>query len=78
MVTAKRGIDHAVHGRGEARELQRVRAELPGDVDVLGVARAAAGDDGDVVEPVGAAALLAAADLYFHAVLLGGADATPG
>jgi len=47
-----------------------VRPQLPGDVDVFGVARAAAGHDGDVVEAVGAAALLAAADLYFHAVLL--------
>ncbi len=67
------GIDHAVHGRGEARQRLRVLAELPGDVDVLGVARAPAGDDGDVVESVGPAALLAAADLYFHAVLLTGA-----
>ena len=67
------GVDHAVHRRGEARKLERVRTELPGDVDVLGVARATARHDGDVVEPVGAATLFAAADLYFHAVLLRGA-----
>ena len=50
----------------EQRELEAVVAELPGDVDVVGVARAARGDDGDVVEPVGASRLLAASDLYFH------------
>ena len=66
------GVDHAVHGGGEARELERVLAELPGDVHVLGVAGPPAGHDGDVVEAVGPAALLAAADLYFHAVLLTG------
>ena len=67
------GIDHAVHRRGQARQWLRVRAEPPGDVDILGVAGAATGHDGDVVESVGPAALLAAADLYFHAVLLTGA-----
>ncbi len=35
-------VDHAVHGRGKAGERQGERAELPGDVDVFGVARAPA------------------------------------
>ena len=43
------------------------RVELPRDVDVLGISRAAAGDDRDVVEPVGPATGLADADLDFHA-----------
>ena len=46
--------------------LEPVGTERPGDVDVVGVARAAGGDDRDVVEAVGPAGLLAASDLYFH------------
>ena len=50
----------------EQRQLEAVRAERPGDVDVVGVPRAPRGHDGDVVEAVGATGLLTAADLYFH------------
>src|SRR5436309_2539332 len=32
----RRGRDDAVHGRRQQRELELVRAELPGDVDVVG------------------------------------------
>ena len=45
------------------RQLEAEGVDLPGDVDVLGVAGAPAGDDGDVVEPVGPAARLAHPDL---------------
>src|ERR1700730_4403169 len=58
--------DDAVHRRGEHRELELVRAELPRDVDVVRVARAARGHDRNVVEAVRAASLLAAAYLYLH------------
>ena len=61
------GRDDAVHGRGQERQLEQVRAEPPGDVDVLGVARAPAGHDRDVVEPVCTAGLLAPPDLNLHA-----------
>ena len=60
------GRHDAVHRGGQQRQLEPVRAERPGDVDVVGIARAARGDDGDVVESVSAARLLAAADLNFH------------
>ncbi len=58
--------DDTVHSARDHGEVEVERIDLPGDVDVLGVARAAAGDDGDVVEPVGSAAGLADADLDFH------------
>ena len=57
---------NAVHGGGHERQLEAIVAELPGDVDVVGVARATRRDDGDVVESVGSAGLLPAADLNFH------------
>ena len=66
MIAGGLGRDDAVHRRGQHRQLELVGAELPGDVDVVGVARAPRGHDRDVVEAVGAAALLAASDLYFH------------
>jgi hypothetical protein len=44
--------DHTVHGRGHERQFEAERVELPGDVDILGVARASARHDRDVVEPV--------------------------
>ena len=34
------GRDDAVHGRGEEGELEAIRAERPGDVDVVRIARA--------------------------------------
>ena len=55
----------------------RYGPERPRDVDVIGVARAARGDDRDVIEAIGAARLLASADLNFHDGILGwGADGT--
>src|SRR5207248_8970686 len=42
----------AVHGRGHQGQLETERVDLPGDVDVFGVARTPARDDGDVVEAV--------------------------
>src|SRR5215207_77274 len=55
-----------VHRRRHEGKLELERVELPGDVDVLGISRPAAGDDGDVVEPVGSAPRLADPDLDFH------------
>ena len=65
------GRDHAVHRRGQQRELEAVGPERPGDVDVVGIARAPGGHDGDVVEAVCTPRLLATADLYFHRAILG-------
>ena len=71
MMPARLGRDDAVHRGGEQRQLEAVRAERPGDVDVIGIARPPRRDDRDVVESVGAARLLASADLYFHDGILG-------
>ena len=68
---ARRRRDDAVHRRRQQRQLEAVVAELPGDVDVVGVARAPRGHDRDVVEAVGAAGLLPAADLDLHQGILG-------
>ena len=69
--------DDSVHGGGQERQLEAVRAELPGDVDVVGVAGPPRGHDGDVVEAVSAPGLLAPANLNFHKRTLGsGADET--
>src|SRR5207302_9778114 len=62
--------DDAVHRRGEHRQLELIGPELPGDVDVVGVARAPRGHDRDVVESIGATALLAASDLNLHRHIL--------
>ena len=78
MMPAVSGRDDAVHRGREQRKLEAVRAQRPRDVDVIGVARPARGDDGDVIEAVGAARLLASADLNFHDGILGwGADDEP-
>ena len=67
--------DDPVHRGGEQRELEAVRAERPGDVDVVGIARPARRDDRYVIESIGAARLLASADLDLHGGILGvGAD----
>ena len=58
--------DRTVHGRRHEGQVEPEGVELPGDVDVLRVARPPAGDDGDVVEPVGPSPGLADADLNFH------------
>ena len=58
--------DDAIHRRGQQRELEAVRAQRPGDVDVVGIARPPRRHDRDVVEPVGPSSLLAATDLDFH------------
>src|SRR5918995_3227294 len=62
----RRRRSHPVHRRRHQREVEVERVELPGDVDVLGISRPAAGDDGDVVEPVSPAPRLADPDLDFH------------
>src|SRR5215203_6287266 len=62
----RRRRDDAVHRRGQQRELEEMRSELPADVDVLRVARPTARDDRDVIEPVRMSRLLAAPDLYIH------------
>ena len=66
-----RGRDHAVHRRGEERELEPVGPERPGDVDIVRVAGAPRGHYRDVIEAVRATALLAPADLNFHWAILG-------
>src|ERR1039458_4158510 len=48
----RRGAHDPVRGGAEQRQLEAERVELPGDVDVLGVAGAPARDDRDVVEAV--------------------------
>ena len=60
------GRDDAVERRRQQRQLEPVGTERPRDVDVVGVPRAPRRDDRDVVESVGPAGLLSAADLYFH------------
>src|ERR1035437_4300266 len=62
--------DHAVHRRGQHRQLELVGPQLPRDVDVVGVARAPRGHDRDVVEAVGPTRLLTASNLYFHVHIL--------
>ena len=61
-----RGRDDAVHRGGHHRQLELERVELPGDVDVLGIAVRRLGHDRDVVEPVGPPSGLADPDLDFH------------
>jgi len=63
--------DDAVHRGAEERKLEPVRAERPADVDVVRVPGATGRNDRDVIEAVGAAALLASTDLYFHGGILG-------
>src|SRR5213078_3488037 len=63
--------DDAVHRRGQQRQLEAVVPQLPGDVDVVGVACAPGGHDRDVVEAVSAAGFLPAADLDLHFRILG-------
>jgi hypothetical protein len=57
------GADDAVHGGGHEGQVETVGIDLPGDVDVLGVACAAARHDGDVVEAVRPTTALAQPDL---------------
>ena len=61
----------SVHGRGEQGQLEPVRADHRRDVDVVRIARAPRGHDGDVIEAICAAALLAAPNLNFHSRILG-------
>src|SRR5262245_9538569 len=61
------GRGDAVHGRRHQGKVEVEGVELPGDVDVLGISGPAAGDDRDVVEPVGPAPRLADPDLDLHA-----------
>ena len=50
----------------EQRQLEPVRTERPGDVDVVRIARPSRRNDRDVVEAVRPTGLLSASDLYFH------------
>jgi hypothetical protein len=65
------GRDHPVHRGRHQRQLEAIRAERPGDVDVVRIARAPGGHDRDVIEAVCAATFLAPPDLYFHLAILG-------
>ncbi len=65
----RRRRHHPVHGRGQERQLDQVGPQLPADVDVLSVARAAGRHDRDVVESVGTPGLLAPPDLDLHCLL---------
>ncbi len=65
-----RRADDAVHRGRHQRQLEAIWTQGPGDVDVVGIARPPRGDDRDVIEAVCPAALLAAADLYFHSPIL--------
>ena len=56
---------HTVGRGGQHRDVEPVGVDLPGDVHVGEVAGPPAGDDGDLVEPVGAATGLAQPDLDF-------------
>ena len=58
-----RRADDAVHRRGEQRQLEAVGPQGPGDVDVVGVARASRGHDRDLVEniDIGGPAMIRAA-----------------
>ena len=60
------GADGAVHGRAQHRKGEAEAVELPGDVDVVGVAGSPARDDGDVIQPVGLSSRLANADIDLH------------
>src|SRR5262249_21001773 len=61
-----RGRHDAVHRGRHHRQLELVRVDVPRDVDVLGITRAAARHDRDVVEAVGPSSGLADPDLDFH------------
>jgi hypothetical protein len=69
--------DHAVHGGCQHRQLEPIGTQRPGDVDVVGVARAPRRHNRDVVEPVGAPTLLPLADLELHQGILDARPAQP-
>jgi hypothetical protein len=58
--------DNAVHRCRHHRQLELVRVDLPRDVDVFGIARAATRHNRDVVEAVCPSPRLADPDLDFH------------
>ena len=64
------GRDDAVHRRGEHRQLELVGPELPGDVDVIRVARPPGRNNRDVVETISPTTLLSTSDLYLHRGIL--------
>jgi hypothetical protein len=59
------GRHHPVHGTGHERKLESEGIDLPGDVDVFGIAGAARRYDRDVVEAVGPPPRLSQSDLDF-------------
>ena len=66
----RRWTDHPVHRRREERELEAIRPERPGDVDVVGIASSSRRHDRDVIEAVALPDLPPASDLDFHAARL--------
>ncbi len=61
--------DRRVHGRGHHRQRERVGVDLPGDVDVVGVARPPRRHDRHLIEPVRPPRGLPLADLDLHPCL---------
>src|SRR5690606_33030398 len=58
--------DGTVHGRAHHGQLEPEPVELPADVNVVRVARAPTGNDGNVVQPISLTAGLADTDVDFH------------
>ena len=52
------GVNNRVHGGGDEGEPEVIGADVQADLDELGVDRDLAGNDGDIVEPVGVLELL--------------------
>ncbi len=72
------GADHAVHGRSHQWELEAEGIDFPGNIDIFGVSRTPARDDGDVVEAVCPPPRLTFADLDFHVACLSRASLWSG
>src|SRR2546428_148660 len=71
------GADDAVHRGGDDRDLVAVPAELPGDVDFVGVDGQTARDERDVIEAVCGPRLAAPADPHPHVVSSGSLSRSP-
>ena len=64
-------IDHAIHRAGQDRDLEFERLRIlarqtPGDIDFVRINRDAAGDERDLVEPVGHASFSISANPHSH------------
>ncbi len=62
----RRRTHRRIHRRSHQGKREPIGIDLPGDVDIVGVAGAPAGHDGDVVQAICPAGELALADLDFH------------